>query len=188
MARFSSLSLAGLLLIASTVQAAQAGSIVDIEHLGSGGMCNASTTTDGLVKVGNNMAIGRAQSTKNCDNLITNIVNVRRDEIRSQENINNRLLNTNMTVGLVNGLAPLATTLLGGLLSGANRQPAPQPAAQPAADNSQYLQVIQQQQKQIDELRQLMLQRAATPQPQPAYTSMQDDFRPAQAQRQSALF
>jgi len=173
MARFSPLALAGLLIVSSSFSAAQAGGISDIEHLGSGGLCDTNMSTGGLRKIGNDMAVAPAQSNKSCGNLINQIMNTRNREIQSEEKINTRMINSNQTVGLVTGLAPLAVSVLGGLFSAMNR---PQPAPQPAADNSRYLQVIQQQQQQIDELRQVMVQRASAPQPQaqPAYSPASD--------------
>jgi len=69
-----------------------------------------------------------------------------------------QLIQSNHTLGMINSIGSIAAPLFGGLI--ANSQTRAQ-AAPPAPDNSQYLQVIRQQQQQIDELRQMMSQRQA---------------------------
>lgn len=168
MARFSSFALATLLTLGSTVSAAHAG-VTDIEHLGSGGLCNTSEQTGGLLKIGDDMAIGKGTTNKDCNSVLGLIDKLRDKEINSEERINNKLINSQHTLGMINSIGSIAAPLLGGLM--ANFQTRPQ-ATPPAADNSQYLQIIQQQQQQIDELRQLMAQRQA-PISNPSYTTVQ---------------
>lgn len=155
MTRLSSLALATVLTLGSTVSAAHAG-VTDIEHLGSGGLCNTSETTGGLVKIGENISIGQGTANKNCNKVLGLIDRLRNKEIDSEERINNKLINSQNTIGMINSIGSIAAPLLGGLF--ANSQARAQATPQ-ASDNTQYLQVIQQQQQQIEELRQMMIQK-----------------------------
>jgi len=158
MTRITTFALATILTLGSTCSAAHAG-VTDIEQLGSGGLCNTSEQTGGMVKLGDNMAVGNATANKNCDSVLGMINKLRNKEINSEERINNRLINSQNTIGMINSIGSLAAPLLSGLFA---RSQAPAEAAPQAPDSSQYLQIIQQQQQQIDQLRQLIAQSQAT--------------------------
>lgn len=162
MSRLSAFALASVLSLGTGVSAAHAG-IADIEHLGSGGLCNKGETSTGMIKTGDKTVITPGSISSDCNKLYDLIDKLRSKEINSEERINNKLINSQHTVGMINSIGSIAAPLLSGLM--ANSQARAQ-AAPPVADNSQYLQVIQQQQQQIDELRQLMTQNQA-----PSYNS-----------------
>lgn len=123
--------------------------------LGAGGNCDTGESSetgesrnwDGSTKTPSETTIGKTDCSGSRD-LIKHITN------RALKN-EQRLIQSQHTLGMINSIGSIAAPIFGGLIS--NSQARAQAASQ-APDNSQYLQVIQQQQQQIDELRQMMAQ------------------------------
>lgn len=121
--------------------------------LGAGGNCDTgessetgeSRNKDGSTKTPYKTTIGKTDCSGSRD-LIKHITN------RALKN-EQRLIQSQHTLGMINSIGSIAAPLLGGLFASSQSRAQ---AAPPAPDNSQYLQVIQQQQQQIDELRQMM--------------------------------
>jgi len=123
--------------------------------LGAGGNCDTDPSTGyGEVRDKDGAVTQRAERTyggTNCAGSRSLIKHISDSALNNERS----LIKGNHTIGLIDSIGSVAVPLLGGLL--ANFQARPQAAPAPAApDNSQYLQLIQQQQRQIDEMRALM--------------------------------
>lgn len=126
--------------------------------LGAGGNCDTDPSSekgevvnaDGSTKTPYEVNVGKT----NCAGSRDLIKHIADGALKNER----QLIQSNHTLGMINSIGSIAAPLFGGLI--ANSQTRAQ-AAPPAPDNSQYLQVIQQQQQQIDELRQMMSQRQA---------------------------
>lgn len=120
--------------------------------LGAGGNCDTDESTengpvinaDSSTKTPYNAKIGKTDCSGSRD-LIKHITN---GALKNEQ----RLIQSNHTLGMINSIGSIAAPIFGALASSSQ-------ARAQAPDNSQYLQVIQQQQQQIDELRQMMAQR-----------------------------
>lgn len=136
--------------------------------LGAGGNCDTDPSSetgeavnaDGSTKTPRETKVGKT----NCAGSRDLIKHIADGALKNER----RLIQSNHTLGMINSIGSIAAPLFGGLI--ANSQMRAQAAPQ-APDNSQYLQVIQQQQQQIDELRQMMVQRQS-PAHQDEYASV----------------
>jgi hypothetical protein len=139
--------------------------------LGAGGNCDTGESSgkgeirdkDGAITTPAEITMGKTDC-KGSRDLIKHIAD---KSLKNEE----RLIQSNHTLGMINSIGSIAAPLFGGLF--ASSQARSQPSA-PAPDNAEYLQVIQKQQQQIEELRQMMAQRQS-PNASPGYTAAQSN-------------